>query len=206
MILTGSSQFSLPFIIFNLYYFIKYGKADRFLKASVGVLLVVSIMGVTLPAITNFDETFGIFLRISPSIVQNYDKFIMGQGPVRMLTEGVSESMIKPENTAQAVFLERVTDFGFFTALLEIGMILFIGLLIFFWKATFSHRRSASDDPDDAKIVGNLRIIIIFCLLTFLGHRAILFDRTISVFFILILSLVYSLQQAMPIRRVHERE
>ena len=191
LLLSGSRVFIVPFLVLNVVFFVRQHVRKNFLAPiSIAMILAGGVALLIRLMIPTFDSTVGYFPSIERSLVpvmQNLGLFIFGIGPVGFTPFGQ-----KIVGELQYELAHMVAGTGYLAISLEVGLImsaLFVlfHLVVFRTKGNISGRRQLPD-----QYTKGLKILIVLNMVVALAHWPILFDRTIIVFHVLFLSLLYS--------------
>jgi len=189
--LSGTLQFILPFLLFNVYLVFKRTKTKAFFKLLTAVLLICIVLSFGSRV---FDPASGygsLYLKVLPDIMENINMFYFGLGPFRT-NLNIEKTLIDQFGPAQAFFLENITDIGVLTMAIEIGLILYILFFAFYLSVIFSSNGIKGISVLQKETLKKLKFINLFGLLVFISHYLIFFSRTTISFSLLLLSLLYS--------------
>jgi len=181
LLLSGSRQFVFPFLLLNGFFLTRQYARIK----SLAVFLVPAFLVLFSSADQGFFSYFGVV--VGP-VIENAGLFILGRGPITISSYG--GEMLVPELQKNFVFAE-IGNFGFMMIILEIGLVGSI-LCILLLVALFKEGRAVKKLYGEDKYTRGLKIIIILNVVVFLAHFPILFDRTIIVFQVFLMSLLYS--------------
>jgi hypothetical protein len=196
LLLSGSRTFIAPFLVLNAVIFARRYGMKSFLGPVLvglvlagGIILFVRIMSPTFAY--HPGQGGGYFWLIGDAVdqvKQNLGLFIFGNGP-KFIPLSSGDVMV---GEIQSSLFGFVFDIGFLTLLLEIGAVM-LALFVLFHIAVFMGNGNISGrrQPTDPYIK-RLKIIIVLSIVVSLAHLPILFDRTIIVFHVLFVALLYS--------------
>ena len=193
LLLSGSRQFVFPFLLLNGFFLTRqYARIKSLAVFLVPAFLVVFslfLVDFSKPLFSSADQGFfSYFGVVVGPVIENAGLFILGRGPITISSYG--GEMLVPELQKNFVFAE-IGNFGFMMIILEIGLVGSI-LCILLLVALFKEGRAVKKLYGEDKYTRGLKIIIILNVVVFLAHFPILFDRTIIVFQVFLMSLLYS--------------
>lgn len=189
LLLSGSRMYIAPFVLLNAVIFIRqYGKKNFLSPIFIAVMLIGVIYLTVRIMISAFTSDVGYFLlltRVIDGVINDPQRFIFGQGPVSFSIY-VGQSLVESSGE-----LQDLPDFGWLTTVFEIGLV-FAALFAMFHflvlRRSNMRTRRQMNDP----YIRGLKFIIVLDIIVFLSHYQILFDRTIIVFHVFFISLLYS--------------
>jgi hypothetical protein len=151
-----------------------------------GIFLIVKLL---IPTFTSGVGYFEYYPMFANALKENLELFIYGKGPTFTTLYG-GERLI--EELKGNAALGEVDNVGFMVSILEVGVIMAAVFLLFLVSVfRMSREISGHRQPPDPYIKG-LKIIIILSMGVTLAHQPLLFDRTIIVFYVLFIALLYS--------------
>jgi hypothetical protein len=191
LLLSGSRQFFFPFLVLNAIIFAwRHGRKNFLARIFIGAILagwIIFIVRVMTPSFASGGQFWLSLATVNP-IKENLGLFIFGNGP--LITPLYGGDAVVGET--QAYLFRLVYDTGFLTIILEVGLIM-LALFVLFHIIVFKEngnisRRGQLPDP----YIRGLKILIVLGMFVTLAHIPILFDRTIIVFHVLFVALLYS--------------
>lgn len=189
IILTGTLQFIVPYFLFNIYMLYKNSSKNRLINI-IGILALSAIAGGFFFRIFDPERGYGtIFMLAAPFIVNNIGNFMFGIGAIRT---NLDIGSISSHGELNIKMLDMIADVGIFVFLLEVGLIAFILYFIFYANVLVVSGPRHAFLKAQKDNIGKLRFILTFVLVVCVAHYAILFSRMTYVYFIFLLSMLYS--------------
>jgi hypothetical protein len=191
LLLSGSRQFFAPFLVLNALILAWRHRRTHFLaRILVGIILaggIIFFVRVMSPSFAQGGH-FDLLMATVDPVKENLGLLIFGNGP--QYTPLYRGDVVVGES--QAYLFDLVYDIGILTVILEIGLIM-LALFVLFHIIVFREngnisRRRQLPDP----YIKRLKMLIVLDMFVTLAHIPILFDRTIIVFHVLFVALLYS--------------
>ncbi len=194
LLLSGSRVYIVPFLVLNTVLFVKRFRRKILFAPLLPVVVAGGVALLIWLMVPTFyykpGETLGYFPHLEQSLHvtrQNLGMFAFGIGPV-----GFTPTGQQIEGELQYELYHMVEGTGYLAIGLEIGLImsaLFLLLHVVVFR-TKGNPRDRRQHPD--QYARGLKIIIVLNAVVTLAHWSILFQRTIIVFHVFLLSLLYS--------------
>lgn len=204
LVLSGTRQFIFPFLVLNTVIFARrYGRKNFLAPILTGIILaggVIFFFKLLIATLATGSGYFYYFGVVANPIRENLELFIFGKGPITMTIYGRQGFIQELSGNPGLVELD---NFGFLAIMLEVGLImsaLFVlfHVIVFRINTNINGRRQLPD-----QYTKRLKIIILLGMVVTLAHFPLLFDRTIIVFHVLVVALLYSWSRYKAIPKSH---
>lgn len=188
LVLTGSLQFIIPFVIVNVYYLISEGRTRKIMRVPLAVAGGGIIVILLLPALMSDFGYLAFALILFPGLLSNLDTMLFGWGPIRLAHFGNVASLALSTDISDDPFFDVITDFGFVTFVIEVGLIISFAFFVFiFWM--IKKRKLPSNETK--VLLRKSSVVLLLSLFAFTLHSAVFFNHYVLTLFLTVLAMHY---------------
>lgn len=186
LVLSGTRSFIVPFLLVNIVMLLKQYRRRGGIIVVAGSV-AITVLAMSLGPVFKAENAYApVVVAVGGGMIGEGGVLAFGEGPVHI---SIYSSELLVDGLETREWIGGITDIGWLMTIVEVGLV-GTGIFLFLHLLVLKKRRRKGRMED--RYIKGLRIIILLDLIVYLAHVPVLWNRTIMVFHVLFLSLLYA--------------